>query len=144
MIRDTDGLIDRKFIGIPYEFGSADFTAADCMGIVVLYLAEHGINYPYETRDLAALKHWWESNPRRFMDYLFKFGEMVRFGEVEKFDVMFFMGEGGSMAFPSYPGVMIDSRHFLTSYDKKESHVIMLNELWKNRFWGAIRPRRAD
>lgn len=139
---DPRASVDSRFLDIPYELGRSDFGAADCMGIVVLYLREHGFHYEYSNEMANTYKHWWEHTPRRFMDYIVRQGDMVRFSEVAKFDVLFFLESGGIGSFPSHPGVMVDDRHLLTSYDRIKSQVLMLDISWKSRFWGAVRPRK--
>ena len=140
---NPNSLVDSKFLGIPYKAGS-DFNGCDCMGIIALYLREHGINTDYDISKFDAYKHQWENHPRRFMDLIYQYGNMVRFSELKKFDVVFFLENGSIGNFPSYPGIMVDAGSFLTSYDKVSSYVLNLDITWRNRFWGALRLKGID
>ncbi len=140
---EPNSLVDKKFIDIPYKIGKKEFDGCDCVGLLILYLQEHGVNYEYDDKMGPVLEHWWESNPRRFLNALAQEGELIQFSDVKKFDCLLFFGEESVNRFPTCLGVMVDARHFLIATEKKGSHVTMLNKFWKGRFWGAIRLRKV-
>lgn len=140
MIRiDPNSLVDPKFLGIHYELGGKTFVKADCIGIAILWMKDQGFNFTYDDGQSPALKHWWEHNPWRLRNAIFKYGVMVPFSQVKKYDcLMFFLDETANQ-FPSCIGVMVDDRHFLTCLEGSGSKVYMLNKSWRARYFGAIR-----
>lgn len=139
---ETNSLIDPKFIGIPYKFKGREFEGADCIGLMILWFREQGIEYEYDDGQGPVMAHWWEHNPRRFLDAYLALGKIVHFQDVKKNDVLLLLGDDLS-CFPSCLGVMVDNRHMLVSFEEKGSFVTMLNSHWKKRFFGAIRLHKV-
>ena len=136
---DTENLIDKKFIGIPYKLGGKSFDGADCIGAAVLWLNSEGIKVEYDDNQGPVLAHWWEHSPQRFSNAILQLGKMVRIAEVKKYDcLLFILGNEGNL-FPSCVGVMVDDRHFIISTEERGSFVAMIDIFWKSKLWGAVR-----
>lgn len=135
--------IESKFINVPYKLGGRDLRGCDCIGLVVLWLREQGLDYNYDQSDAFRMKKYWETSPSKFVEMVSEYGIMIPFFQVRKFDFLFFYAEKESV-FPTLPAVMVDDRHFLISKNKDGgSEVLMLTKEWKDRFWGAIKLRQA-
>lgn len=140
---DPDMLVDPKFLNIPYVLGGREFSGADCIGVAILWLREQGIEYDYDDRQGPVLAHWWEHNPRRFLDAMLAIGEIVRLPDIRRLDCLLFtLGDEGS-TFPSCLGVMVDDRHFLVSTRDRGSFVQMINVFWRQKFFTAVRLRKT-
>ncbi len=135
---DPNTLIDPKFIRIPYVLGGKDFSGADCIGVAILYMRSIGIDYEYDDGMGPIMSHWWEHNPRRFLDAFLSMGTIVRFPQLKKHDCLLLFGAEQS-TFPSCVGIMVDDRHFLMAMPERGSFVSMLNLHWKNKMFSAIR-----
>ncbi len=138
----TESLIDPKFLGIPYKLGGKDCEGADCIGIAILWLREQGVEFDYDDGMGPVMAHWWEHNPRRFLEAFLSLGGILHWPELRKFDCVLLLGDEVS-SYPSCLGIMVDNRHLLLSFEKQGSHVSMLNKHWKERFWGAIRLHKV-
>ena len=57
---DTENIVDRKFIGVPYKFGGKSFDGADCMGLILLWYMEQGIEFDYDEKTARNMKVFWE------------------------------------------------------------------------------------
>jgi hypothetical protein len=140
---DPNTLVDPKFIGIPYDLGKRTLEGCDCIGLMIMFMAEHGVQYEYDDKQGPILEHWWESNPRRFLNAISQHGALIQFSDIKKFDILLFFGEESFNRFPTCLGVMIDDRHFLIALEKRGSCVLMLDKIWRGKFWGAIRMHKA-
>lgn len=140
---DPNSLVDKKFIGIPYKLGGKGFDGTDCIGVALLWLWEQGINYEYDDGLGPIMAHWWEKNPRRFLDAFLAQGINVRWPDIRKYDCLLLMDENGLSTLPSCMGVMVDDRHMLVSFEEEGSFVTMLSLHWKNRYFGAIRLHKV-
>lgn len=140
---DPSTLVDPKFIGIPYALAGKKFDGADCIGICILWLEEQGLHYEYDDRHGPVLQHWWENNPRRFVNAMNELGTIIKFPELKKYDVILFFGDEPVNRFPTMLGVMVDDRHFLTCTEDRGSAVYMLSLTWKNKFFGCLRLHKA-
>ena len=129
---------DKKFIGIPYALGGKSFGGADCVGVAILWLKEQGVNLEYDDGMGPVMAHWWEHNPRRFVDAFHQLGNQVKFSELKKYDCLLLIGNE-QVLFPSCLGIMVDDRHFLVSMKETGSFVTMLDLHWKSMFWAGIR-----
>lgn len=140
---DSSILVKPKFLGIPHVMGKAAFDGCDCVGLPILYLAEFGIKYKYDKNQRASLLHWWKNDPRRFVDWLMQWGNIIRFADINKFDILMFFTDEHVNQFPAALGTMVDDRHFLTTKHERGSFVQMMDMDWKNRFWGAMRLHKV-
>lgn len=136
-------LIDKKFLGIPYKLHSKTYEECDCIGLAILFLREHGLEYEYDDNKGPVMARWWETHPRRFLDAFLAMGNVVKWPELQKFDCMLLMGEEEGATFPSCVGLMIDDRHFIGSLPSRGSFISELNVYWKSRFWSAIRLHKV-
>ena len=144
MIRiDPNALVNPKFLNIPYILGGREFTGADCIGVAILWLRDHGFEYKYDDGQGAVLAHWWEHKPRRFIDAMQQLGEFVRLQEIRKFDCLMFVLGNEGVTFPSCLGVMVDDRHFLISTENRGSFVQMMDSFWRGKFFAAVRLRET-
>lgn len=139
---NPDALVPAKFLGIPYKLHSKTFEESDCIGLAILWLKEHGLEYEYDDQKGPIMAHWWETQPRRFLDAFLEMGSVVKLSELRKFDCLLLMGEE-SNTFPSCVGIMVDDRHFMCSLPSRGSFIAMLNMHWKQRFWSAIRLHKV-
>lgn len=131
-------VIDPKYLGVPYVLFGKTLAGADCIGMAIMWLAEQGIQEVYDDNTGPMMAHWWENNPRRFLDAFLARGSVVRFQQLKKYDCLLLIGDEQG-TFPSCLGIMIDDRHFLTATLKRGSFVAMLDEHWKGKFWSGIR-----
>ena len=136
---DPSSLVDPKFLGVPYKLGKEGFDECDCIGICILWLNEQGFNYKYSDGQGKVMAKWWESKPWRFRDALMKFGDIITFKQVKKYDCLLFFMDETANKYPSCMGVMVDDRHFLISLEKIGSAVYMLNKTWRARYFSAVR-----
>ena len=145
VVIDPNGLVDRAFLGVPYKKNGRSLKGADCVGLCMLYLAAHGVNYSdIDSKERGTLQHWYETQPARFVDAFLNMGALVRFADLRKFDVLLFFSSEAVSKFPTGMGIMVDSRHFLgVLREGEESSVRMLNIHWKALFWGAMRLHRV-
>lgn len=130
--------IDKKFLGVPYKFGGRAFDGADCVGLLILWFKEQGIHYQYRDKDGPIHADWFRNNPRRLVEAVTQYGNLIRFSDLQKNDVLMITNNGDE-SIPICLAVMADARHILTTNDKQDSFVEMLNLEWKARFWGGIR-----
>lgn len=135
---DPTTLVDPQFIGIPYVLGGKEFTGADCIGVALLYMKSIGVEYEYDDGMGPVMAHWWEHNPRRFVDAFLAQGKLVRFTQLKKYDCLLLFGAEQS-TFPSCVGIMVDDRHFLMAIPERGSFVAQLDLFWKNKIFSAIR-----
>lgn len=140
IIHDNENIIDSKFIGVPFKYDGKTLEETDCIGLIVLYLKEHGFDYEYDEKYEPALKHWYETSVQKFAEGMMKYGKVLGFSELRKFDLVMFFGEELSNKFPQILGIVVDEgRHFLMNFPESGSHVVMFDEYWKNRFFGGMR-----
>ena len=140
---DTEKIIDKKFINIPYKFGGQSFDGADCMGIILLWYKEQGIVFDYDESTAKRMKVFWERRPAEFLTLVSQFGSFIPFHEIKKYDFLLFFGDGKDETFPSFPAVMVDDRYFLSNIYRTKSFTKMIDVDWKTRFWGAIKISKA-
>lgn len=140
---DPTTIIDQKFLGIPYQLGGKSFEGADCMGLLLLWYKEQGIEFEYSESLSNKMKTFWERRPAEFLSVVSKYGSFIPFHEIQKYDFILFFADKREAVFPSYPAVMVDDRYFLSNFDKTVSKITMLDMEWKNRFWGAIKVSQA-
>lgn len=128
----------KRFIDIPYKFGGRAFDGADCVGLLILWFKEQGIHYQYRDKDGPIHADWFKNNPRRLVEAITQYGGLIRFSDLQKNDVLMITNTGDE-SIPICLAVMVNERHILTTNDKQNSFVEMLNLEWKARFWGGIR-----
>lgn len=139
---DPTTLVDPKLLGIPYKLHAKTWEESDCIGIAILFMREHGLEYEYDDNKGPIMAKWWETHPRRFLDAFLEMGVVVKFPDLKKFDCLLLMGEEQN-TFPSCVGIMVDDRHFMCSLPGRGSFVDQLNMYWKSRFWSAIRLHKV-
>ena len=130
--------IDPKFLNIPYKFGGRGLDGADCVGLLILWFKEQGIDYEYQDKQGAIHMNWYKNNPRRLVESILEYGSLIRFSDLEKNDLLMITNNGNE-TIPICLGVMVGGRHILTTNDKENSFVSMLDMVWRERFWGGIR-----
>lgn len=140
---DSANLVDAKFLNIPYVLGKKDFSGSDCIGLCLLYLSEHGIDFKYDDKMGPVYEHWWEANPFRLMNAVSEYGKAIYYTSAKKFDLMLFFGEEQLNRFPMCMGVLVDDRHFLMALPDKGSFVQMFNKHWRGMLWGTIRLKKV-
>jgi len=90
-----------QYLGVPYVRHGRTMDGADCVGIVLIVLADNGINaaateqYTRAHRDMKAFADFWEKS-----------------ATVQPLDVVAFENRDGIV---NHIGVMIDDTHFLHS-----------------------------
>lgn len=136
-------VIEKKFIDIPYKLGGRSFENADCMGIVILWYMEQGIEFEYNDSIANKMNSFWITRPAEFLSLISTFGEFIPFNQITKYDFLLFYHEKREAVFPTFPAVMVDDRHFLSNFDKTVSRITMIDMDWKQRFWGAIKIKKA-
>ena len=114
---DPISVVDARFVGIPYKLGGKSFDGADCIGVVILWLKEQGLEYDYDDRDALRMKKYWETSPGKFVDMVSEYGVMITFPQVRKYDFLLFFA-GQDSVFPTLPAVMVDDRFMLLSHRK--------------------------
>lgn len=127
-----------KFLNIPYKFGGRGFDGADCVGLLILWFKEQGIHYQYRDKDGPIHMNWYKNHPRRLVEAITQYGVLCRFSDLTKNDVLLITNNGDE-SIPICLAVMVDERHILTTNDKQNSFVEMLNLEWKARFWGGLK-----
>lgn len=132
--------IDDKFIGVPFVKDGRSHEGTDCLGLVYLWYAHHGVVYE-EAHDTGseAAGFWWAQNPRRYIEGMKQYGHTVAFFELKRHDMILFFDPQINSAMPIDAGIMVDDRHFLWTKVGAASEVQMLNEFFRNRFWGGLR-----
>lgn len=142
---DPNALVDKKFVGIPYlkiEDTGKDtgFLGTNCIGICILWMREQGFHYEFTDRKGSNLRHWWVKMPRRFVNAMLKYGKVIRFSDLVRYDViLFFSDKDDTNRFPTHMGIMVDGRNYLTSTPDRGSYVKMLSMEDKKKFFGGIR-----
>ena|SRR3990167_10891404 len=139
---DPNSLVDPKFIGIPYVLSGKTFEGSDCIGACLLWLKDQGVEYEYDDGMGPIMNHWWEHNPKRFINAFLMAGNIVRFSQLKKYDCVLLLGAEIS-TFPSCVGVMVDDRHFLMSIPGRGSFVQMMNQFWKLKTVSSIRLHKV-
>lgn len=140
IIKDSEKIIDPKFVDVPFVYEGKTLDGTDCIGLTILFLKEHGFDYEYDPKAEPALHHWYLSSMQKFADAMFKYGKVLGFSELKKFDVVMFFGNDGLDRFPVLMGIVIDEgRHFLMNFREHGSHVVMFDEEWKSKFFGGMR-----
>lgn len=141
----TDELyqIDKRFLDIPYKFGGRDYDGADCVGLLILWFREQGIDYKYRDKDGPIHIDWYKNNPRRLVESITQYGSLIRFSDLQRNDVIL-LTNNGDESIPICLAVMVDDRHILTTNDKQNSFVEMLDMKWRERFWGGLHLFKVD
>ncbi|MFP4017113.1 MAG: C40 family peptidase, partial [Halanaerobiales bacterium] len=124
-----------RYIGIPFKHNGRDREGIDCLGLIYLYLNEHGINIPDNDGKKIA-EDWYNSEPLRFHKGLLNFFKKVE-NKPQKFDVLLFNINGK----PKHAGVMINSEKFLHSRKNRRSAIHRL-DYWRKKLYGIYRYRR--
>lgn len=140
---DPNSFVDPKFIGIPFKLGGKSFKGSDCVGTVILWLKEQGIDYEYDDGLGPILAHWWATSPTRFMNAMLERGRVLIFPELKKFDLLMMFQDEEINKYPGMLGVMVEDRFFLTNTEDRGSRVYMLNEYWKRRCYGGLRLHKV-
>ena len=130
-------MIDPIFLNIPYKFGGRQFDGADCIGLLILWFKEQGIEYEYKDNEGMIHINWYKNHPRRLVEAMSQYGQLIRFSDLRKNDVLL-LTNNSDESIPICLAVMVDDRHILTTNDKQNSFVQMLNLEWKERFWGGL------
>ncbi len=104
-----------RYVGIPFEHNGRTTDGIDCLGLIKLYLDEHGFNIPGD--DNRAIKqNWHKREPSRLLRGLRK--HMVEIdGRPQEFDVLLFKMKGKLR----HLGVMISRNRFLHIRKGKKS-----------------------
>ena len=141
---NPDTIIENRFLGIPFKYGGKDFKGADCVGTCILWLRSHGFDYKYDDGKGKVLEHWFESAPSRFVDAVNKYGRLIHFHDLRKFDIILFFAHASVTRFPTGMGVMVDDRHYLSNELGKMSFVRMLDKDARAICFGGLRLHKVD
>ncbi len=136
---DTEQIINKKFIDIPYKLGGKSTDGADCMGVVLLWYREQGIVFDYDESIANKMNIFWERRPAEFLSLVYSFSSFIPFQEIKKYDFLLFFGNERGETFPSLTAAMVDDRYLLTSTKEKGSFIEILNVDWKSKFFRALR-----
>lgn len=139
---EPNSLVDKNLISIPYKLGKCGFDGADCIGAVILWYRSQGIEFQYNDGKGPIDMNWYEKSPRRFLDAAQSLGDIIKFSELKKYDLIMMIGNE-MVNYPSCLAVMVDDRHLFTSMEDRGSFVEMLNMYWKSKYYGAIRPHKV-
>jgi len=123
-----------KYIGIPFRHNGRTRQGADCLGIIYLYLNDHGLEIPPDDGRVIQ-ENWHELEPQRFHKALLEYFEKVD-DKPQKFDVILFTIKGK----PRHCGVMIDNRRFLHLFKNRKSGIERLDR-WQKRIYGVYRHK---
>lgn len=124
---------NKKFVGIPFEHNGRDFNGVDCIGLVELYLNEHGINLvAQDGKEIN--KEWYLENPKRLLQGVKRRGNKIDFNNRSKFDIAVFEFRG----IASHIGVMVNRNEFLHNFEERKSGISNINR-WKNKLAGLYR-----
>lgn len=140
---NANGLVDPKFIGIPYRLKGRRFDGADCIGLVILWFQEHGYDVGNSGSEPYAA-HWTDEDPQLYLKKLMEYGDFVDFRQMQPNDVVMILNhdpdrEKDSKRVDSI-GVVVDGGHFLATTKEKGSQVGTFTVANLRYFVGAIRP----
>lgn len=123
-----------KYIGIPFEYNGRNTDGIDCLGLVQLYLKDHGYNMPSgDGRRIT--EGWHDQDPERLREGLENFFIQVD-NKPQKFDVLLFELKGKLR----HLGVMHNMNQFLHIYKGQRSNLERLPN-WKNLHHATYRHR---
>lgn len=136
--------IDSKFINIPFVKDGRSLEGTDCLGLVYLWYAYHGVMFE-EARDTGseAASFWWAQDPKRYIEGMNQYGRTLAFFELRRHDMILFFDPAINSSMPIEAGIMVDDRHFLWTRRDGVSETQMLNALFKNKFWGGLRLHKV-
>lgn len=121
-----------EYVGIPFEHNGRDKSGIDCLGLIKLYLDDHGLDIP-GTDDRAIAQDWHKREPSRFLQGLREYMVEVS-GRPQKFDVLLFKVKGKLR----HTGVMISRNRFLHIRKGQRSSTERLAR-WKNHLEHVFR-----
>lgn len=123
-----------KYVGIPFEHNGRDESGIDCLGLVKLYLDDHGLNIP-GTDNRAIASDWHKTEPSRLLQGLRENMVEVK-GRPQKFDVLLFEMKDKLR----HLGVMVSRNRFLHIRKGERSTTERLNR-WKNSLTYVFRHK---
>ena len=139
---DANSLVDKKFVGLPWERLGRTEKGVDCIGIVWLYLKANGIDVP-DTDGLPIPKDWKKQDAERMLKGVLKYGDMTTLNRVEKFDIVLFSLSNMTRKMPDHIAVMVSHSHFLHITEYGVSQVQGMDMFWRERLVGAVRLHKA-
>ncbi|MTI69337.1 MAG: NlpC/P60 family protein [Firmicutes bacterium] len=113
----------------------------DCLGFLILFYKEFGINIP--SNDGKPIdKYWFKEDPERYIRAIKSLGEKeVSFDELQPLDMAYFVVTKNII---THTGIMIDNQRFVHMSPKRGLLISKLKRHWKRRFRGAIRFVELD
>lgn len=146
---NTNDLVNSKLLDVPFKYGGHKLDGADCVGIALLWLKDQGFKISYEdfTKDIQengkVMEHWFQKSPSKTLDIIKKYGFLISFNELKKFDLILLYAHPSVSRYPTGLGVMVDDRHYLSSEMDNKSFVRILDMEVKERCFGGMRLNKV-
>ena len=137
-------VVPSELLGIPYLHGGKTAQGADCIGLAIMWFEHHGVRFEYKDGFGTVMNHWYVHRPYRLVDAISKYGSVIRFQDLRMHDLLLIFTPNAQVQFPTGMAVMADDRHILSTDQTRGSFVEMLDLSWRERFWGAMRLKKAD
>ncbi|RKD31782.1 C40 family peptidase [Thermohalobacter berrensis] len=108
----------------------------DCLGFLVLFYKEFGINIPSDDGKPIE-RDWYKKDPERYIRAIRNFcSNEVKINELQPLDLVYFAVKRNII---THTGVMINDREFAHMAPRKGLLISRLNRPWRRRFRGAVR-----
>ncbi|EOC99918.1 C40 family peptidase [Caldisalinibacter kiritimatiensis] len=127
----------KKFKNVPFVHNGRSLEkGVDCLGFVVLFYKEFGIEVP-DNDGKPIEKNWFKKDPERYIRGIQSLGKKaVSINELQPLDLVYFAISHNII---THTGIMIDNKRFVHMSPKSGFLVSKLERHWKRRFRGGIR-----
>lgn len=134
----VDSKVVTKYLGIPYKHGGRNLDGVDCLGLIHLFLKEHGVEIPPDD-GFAIHQHWYKENSNRFVEGLSKYADEVPYERRKALDIAVF--EIQSM--PVHAAVIVDYLKFIHIMEGRK---VVLGKFskWRNRVYKIFRVKGGE
>ena len=126
--------IASKYRNIPYKHRGRSLRGLDCLGLVVKFYQEFGIDL--SDYDMKYEKDWYKKEPEIYIRGLLNLGKEVAFEELDKLDLIYFTLYKDVV---THAGVMINQHEFIHILQDRNVEISSFNRFWRKKYSGARR-----
>ncbi|WP_408955383.1 C40 family peptidase [Natroniella sp. ANB-PHB2] len=123
-----------KYRNIPYKHNGRSLRGLDCLGLIIFFYKEFGIDISYKDRKYS--KQWYKEDSGVYLRELLKVGSAVEFDNLQTLDLVYFELLPDVV---THSGVMVNEHQFIHILQKRNVEVSSFNRFWRKKFAGARR-----
>lgn len=125
-----------KYKHVPFVHNGRSMDGLDCLGFVILFYKEFGINIP-DGDGAPVDEQWFQSDPERYIRGIKALdGKDVGIEQLQPLDLVYFTLRRRII---NHTGIMISNSEFVHMFPQKGLMISYLDLFWRMRFRGAKR-----